>query len=136
MKIEDIKILDLMEINLLKKKVTILHNYTNIDFYKIDTTKTSILFLLENSKKINDDFHKNIKDLRFPILIDDELTDIYGYLFFKDLNLDEFSNLINTIPFKFLKKRKQNEIIKKYNEFINLKDNYEKSQFIKKEKRR
>lgn len=136
MKIEDIKILDLMEINLLNKKASILYNYTNIDFYKYDTTKTSILFLLENSKRINDDFHKNIKDLRFPILIDDELTDIYGYFFFKDLNLDEFSNLISVIPFKFLKKRKQDEIIKKYNEFINLENDYFKAQFIKKEKRR
>lgn len=133
MKKETIK--ELYLINELEQKCKMLLNH-NIDneFYDY-YFNNNIEWLLENQKKIDEDFNNNIQKLKFDIILNSTLN-ARANLILKINDIYEFSKYINFVPFIYLKKRTQNKIIKQFNEFINIKDNYLKLQYFESIRRR
>lgn len=83
---KELKIIDLFELNELNEMATILLNH-NVDnkFYDYYIFK-DLSWLLENKKKIINDFDSNLKEIRFDILINSyNLCFEYGPMILKQI---------------------------------------------------
>lgn len=133
---KEIKIDDLDGLIILKKKASLLYNFTDIEFYKENYIGANLSFLLENEERINKDFEDNIGRFKFNILMDEQLIWSVGLRFVNNLNLEDFSCIVSIIPFSLANKRLQNKLVKQYNEFLNFKnDTYLKVAYLIKNKR-
>ena len=138
--IENIKYSELYIIKMLEDKLSLLVNHKLIDFnyanYYNENYTLFYQYLINNQNMINKLYEKNKKNiLIFSIIMS------YNDLFKEELELlneidfELFCSCINTIPFKFLKKREQNKLIKLYNEFININDLWLKYVWFERHKR-
>ncbi len=131
---EYFKIKNLYSLNNLNDKCKILLNNSNklsddinpdfYDFYFLN----SLDWLIENQKKINNDFYNNLDKLKFDVIFSNLDERVNIILNIKDL--DEFAQYVSIAPFKFLKKKRQNEVLKQFNEFIKIKNQYKKIKYF------
>lgn len=135
---EYFKIKNLYSLNILNEKCKILLNNSNkltninpefYDFYFLN----DLDWLIKNENKINQDFYNNLDKIKFDVIFSDLDERVNIILNIKDL--DEFAKCICFAPLKFLKKRKVNEIIKQFNEFNNINNDYLKLKYFDKIKR-
>lgn len=130
---KDFKIHDLYNLNRLNEKCRILlNNNINLEFYDFYFLN-NLDWLIENQDKINNDFNNNINKMKFDIVFSNLDERVNIILNIKDL--DEFAGYVYFIPFKILKKRKQNKIKKMFAEFQNIKDDYDKLKYFDRIKR-
>lgn len=127
--IDEIKILDLVRINILNKKTILLLNY-NIDNNFYDNFMfNNIKWLDENREKIEDDFNKNIEIMRFSIIDSDldERVELINDLVNKDIC--EFNNYINIMPYNELSNKDKEIIEIKFNTFKTF-DSYDRINYF------
>lgn len=130
---EYFKIKNLYSLNILNEKCKILlNNNINPDFYDFYFLN-NLDWLIENQDKINQDFYNNLDKIKFDVIFSNLDERVNLILNIKDL--DEFAKCICFAPLKFLKKRKQNEIIKQFNEFNNINNDYLKLKYFDRIKR-
>lgn len=130
---EYFKIKNLYSLNVLNEKCKILlNNNINPDFYDFYFLN-GLDWLIKNENKINQDFYNNLDKIKFDVIFSDLDERVNIILNIKDL--DEFAKCICFAPLKFLKKRKQNEIIKQFNEFNNINNDYLKLKYFDRIKR-
>ena len=130
---EYFKIKNLYSLNILNEKCKILLNNSNklnseiqdfYDFYFLN----SLDWLIENQDKINQDFYNNLDKIKFDVIFSNLEDRIKLILNIKDL--EEFTQYISIAPFKFLKKKRQDEILKQFNEFSKIKNQYKKLKYF------
>lgn len=130
---EYFKIKNLYSFNVLNEKCKILlNNNINPEFYDFYFLN-DLDWLIENQDKINNDFKNNLDKIKFDVIFSNLDERVNIILNIKDL--DEFAKCICIAPLKFLKKRKQNEIIKQFNEFNNINNDYLKLKYFDRVKR-
>ena len=120
-----IKIKDLYEINVLNEKCKWLCIHSvDKDFYNF-YFKNEIEFLYENREKIERDFKNNINKMKFDIILNTKYHENLKYqliLTLKKVDIEEFSDYVDYIPFKILNKRKKRKIENIFKKFKNLDD--------------
>ena len=125
---EYFKIKNLYSLNVLNEKCKILlNNNINPDFYDFYFLN-NLDWLIENKDKINQDFYNNLDKIKFDVIFSNLDDRIKLILNIKDL--EEFTQYISIAPFKFLKKKRQNEILKQFNEFSKIKNQYKKLKYF------
>lgn len=125
---EYFKIKNLYSLNILNEKCKILlNNNINPDFYDFYFLN-SLDWLIKNEDKINQDFYNNLDKIKFDVIFSNLEDRIKLILNIKDL--EEFTQYISIAPFKFLKKKRQNEILKQFNEFSKIKNQYKKIKYF------
>ena len=123
---------DLYKLNRLKEISSILlNNKIEPDFYDY-YFNNSLNWLLDNQEKIENDLKNNIEKLKFDIIFSKLEERFELILSLQNATIDEFSKYIDFIPFNVLKKRKQQQIIKKFETFKSLTNDYEKIEYFKK----
>lgn len=125
---KDFKIHGLYDLNRLNEKCRILlNNHINDEFYECYFLN-NLDWLIENQEKISNDFSNNLYKIKFDVIFSDLDDRVNLILNIKDL--EEFAGYVYFIPFKILKKRKQNKIKKMFTEFQNIKDDYDKLKYF------
>lgn len=125
---EYFKIKNLYSLNILNEKCKILlNNNINTDFYDFYFLN-DLDWLIENQDKINNDFKNNLDKIKFDVIFSNLDERVNIILNIKDL--EEFTQYISIAPLKFLKKRKQKEILKQFNEFNNINNDYLKLKYF------
>ena len=110
-----------------KLNIELLNNNNNPDFYDFYFLN-NLDWLIENKDKINQDFYNNLDKIKFDVIFSNLDDRIKLILNIKDL--EEFTQYISIAPFKFLKKKRQYEILKQFNEFSKIKNQYKKIKYF------
>ena len=132
----EMKINELHLINQLNEKAGILLNKRIDNKFYDYYFENDIEWLLNNKNKIESDFANNIEKMKFQIILNshlEERTDLI--LSLKKVEIEEFSNYINYIPYNQLKKKEQLEIQKTFENFKNL-DSYKSLQYFEQIRRK
>ena len=106
------------------------------NLYSLNILNEKCKILLNNSNKLQNeiqDFYNNLDKMKFDIVFSNLDDRIKLILNIKDL--EEFTQYISIAPFKFLKKKRQDEILKQFNEFSKIKNQYKKIKYFDRIKR-
>jgi len=122
--------MEIIKLNKINEMAECLLN-NNINNQKYDYYfKKDISWLLDNEEEIKKDFYSNVDKMKFYIIMNTKfLEDTKINLILKIDSLEEFTQYIHVVPFRFLKKKVQNNIVKLYNKFLNSND-FEKIEFF------
>ena len=125
----DLKINDLIKINILEKRCEILLNCRIDDQFYDYYMFNGLNWLLENEKRITNDYFNNLDKIKFDVILNSNLNERFN-LILKINSLEEFAKYVNFIPFKLLNKRAKNKIEKMFNNFMNIDDEYLKVSYF------
>lgn len=115
----------LFKINELREKCRWLCNHSIDQKFYDFWFKNEIDFLFNNQEKIEKDFKNNINKMKFDIILNTKFHEDLRYqliLTLKKVDIEEFSNYVDYIPFKILNKKTKKKIENQFEKFKNLSD--------------
>ena len=118
--------MEIKNMEILERKAAMLlnHNIDNkfYDYYFLNGSD----WILENEERINKDYNNNIYLMKFDIILNSDFEERKKLIeSLKNVEIDEFSNYLNYIPYETQTKECQMEIQEKFNTFKNINDTNE-----------
>lgn len=127
------KIENLEKINVLQEKCHLLYP---IDSFYDKYWKNDIEWLIINEERINNDFEKNKSKFKFDIILNCKfINNTSEILSLKNASIEEFSNYICFVPFKMSHKKEQSYVMKKFDIFKSISDEWSSVEYFNRIKR-
>lgn len=118
--------MEIKNMEILERKAAMLlnHNVDNkfYDYYFLNGSD----WILENEERINKDYNNNVYLMKFDIILNSDFEERKKLIeSLKNVEIDEFSNYLDYIPYEIQTKECQMEIQEKFNTFKNINDTNE-----------